>query len=144
MGTTTFSGPIKAGGIQTTTGTTAGTDVANVGSVVLAQSVNVQSQSAARKTGIVIPANSQIVRMQMCPSASFTDPTTFGTTSAGTGLTDSKANMNLNLVSDLDPATGATWNDVGSTDVEIWIKGTNATGTGVLTVSYIQNNNLTT
>jgi hypothetical protein len=31
MGTTTFSGPLKAGTIKDTTGTTVGTDVANVG-----------------------------------------------------------------------------------------------------------------
>ena len=37
MGQTTFSGPIKAGTIKDTTGTTVGTDVANVGSVVMAQ-----------------------------------------------------------------------------------------------------------
>ncbi len=33
MGTTTFSGPIKAGTIKDTTGTTVGTDKANVGFV---------------------------------------------------------------------------------------------------------------
>jgi len=31
MATTTFSGPIKAGTIRNTTGTTVGTDVANAG-----------------------------------------------------------------------------------------------------------------
>jgi hypothetical protein len=31
MATTTFSGPLKAGTIKDTTGTTVGTDVANVG-----------------------------------------------------------------------------------------------------------------
>ena len=39
MGQTTFSGPIKAGTIKDTTGTTVGTDVTNVGSVLMAQSV---------------------------------------------------------------------------------------------------------
>ena len=37
MGQTTFSGPIKAGTISNTTGTTVGTNVANVGQVVMAQ-----------------------------------------------------------------------------------------------------------
>ena len=36
MGTTTFSGPIKAGNISATTGTTIGTNVTNIGSVVMA------------------------------------------------------------------------------------------------------------
>ena len=38
MGTTTFSGPIKAGTIKETTGTTLGSDVKNTGQVVMAQS----------------------------------------------------------------------------------------------------------
>ena len=38
MGTTTFSGPIKAGTIKDTTGSTVGTNVANVGYVLMAQS----------------------------------------------------------------------------------------------------------
>ena len=37
MGTTTFSGPIKAGTIKHTTGSTLGTDMANVGQVVMSQ-----------------------------------------------------------------------------------------------------------
>ena len=35
MGITTFSGPIKAGTIKDTTGTTLGTDVKNTGQVVM-------------------------------------------------------------------------------------------------------------
>ena len=37
MASTTFSGPIKAGTISNTTGTTVGTDVKNVGFVKMAQ-----------------------------------------------------------------------------------------------------------
>jgi hypothetical protein len=37
MGITTFSGPIKAGTIKYTTGTTVGTDIKNTGQVVMAQ-----------------------------------------------------------------------------------------------------------
>ena len=37
MGTTTFSGPVKAGTIRETTGTTVGTDMKNIGQVVMAQ-----------------------------------------------------------------------------------------------------------
>ena len=39
MGSTTFSGPVKAGTISQTTGTTVGTDMKNVGQVVMAQSL---------------------------------------------------------------------------------------------------------
>ena len=37
MANTTFSGPIRAGNIRNTVGTTVGTDVANVGYVVMTQ-----------------------------------------------------------------------------------------------------------
>ena len=64
MGTTTFSGPIKAGTIKNTTGTTLGTDVANVGQVVMSQTFAADLSGgalAASVTDVVIPANSQIV-----------------------------------------------------------------------------------
>jgi hypothetical protein len=38
MGNTTFTGPVRAGNILNTTGTTPGVDVENVGQVVMAQS----------------------------------------------------------------------------------------------------------
>ena len=64
MGTTTFSGPIKAGTIKNTTGTTVGTDIANVGQVVMAQTFSADLSGgalAAQVTDVVIPANSQII-----------------------------------------------------------------------------------
>ena len=58
MGTTTFSGPIKAGGISQTTGTTVGSDVRNVGSVMMVQSKEGDTTGASANTSIgVIPAN---------------------------------------------------------------------------------------
>ena len=65
MGTTTFSGPIRAGNIRNTTGTTVGTDIANVGYVVMTQQhvMDISGGAAitAQVTDIVIPANSKIV-----------------------------------------------------------------------------------
>ena len=64
MGTTSFSGPIKAGTIATTTGTTVGTDMKNVGQVVMAQSLAIDLSSgviSASATDVIIPANSQII-----------------------------------------------------------------------------------
>ena len=62
MASTTFSGPIKAGTIANTTGTTLGDDVKNVGQVVMTQSSDVALTQTATTTatalGIVIPANS--------------------------------------------------------------------------------------
>ena len=61
MASSTFSGPIKAGTIRETTGTTLGTNVKNTGQVVMAQSNNITQASGA--TTIVIPANSQILEI---------------------------------------------------------------------------------
>ena len=75
MGTTTFSGPIKAGTIPNTTGTILGKDVKNTGQVTMAQTFSTGTSlaagaSAANATTVVIPANSQIIDIVLeCPSA---------------------------------------------------------------------------
>jgi hypothetical protein len=52
MATTTFSGPIKAGTISNTTGTTLGSNIKNVGQVVMSQSAAItQSTTAAATSG---------------------------------------------------------------------------------------------
>ena len=43
MSTTTFSGPIKAGTISDTTGTTLGGNVKNTGQVVMSQSIMIDA-----------------------------------------------------------------------------------------------------
>ena len=74
MGTSTFSGPIKAGPIKFTTGTTLGQDVANVGNVVLAQSEAVTQATNGGSAGvytsnIVIPAGSIITDIELYVTA---------------------------------------------------------------------------
>ena len=64
MAQTTFSGPILAGNIKNTTGTTVGTDIKNTGQVLMAQTAAVDLSGgaiAASALDIVIPANSQLV-----------------------------------------------------------------------------------
>jgi hypothetical protein len=64
MANTTFSGPIKAGTISNTTGTTIGTNIANVGQVVMTQSIMIDAAVAAGTTTYnvgVIPKNSQLL-----------------------------------------------------------------------------------
>ena len=64
MASTTFSGPIKAGTIKETTGTTLGTNIKNTGQVVMAQTFAVSLAGgavAAAVQDVVIPANSQII-----------------------------------------------------------------------------------
>ena len=59
MGQTTFSGPLTAGTVKDTTGTTAGS-VRNVGNAVLSQSTAIPA-AAGTTTVAVLPAGSQII-----------------------------------------------------------------------------------
>ena len=67
MAQTTFSGPILAGGIKNTTGIIVGENVKNTGQVLMAQSFSVAfgQAGAATDTNVVIPANSQLVRIDV-------------------------------------------------------------------------------
>jgi len=132
MGTTTFSGPIKAGTISNTTGTTVGTNVKNIGFVKMAQSASWSQSTTAADTGIVIPANSQITEIIVnittaCDAANIS----MGTTSAST-----------ELFSALAAGTAAAWADIGASDLPIYIDFSAGTsGIGLVTVEYIQNIN---
>ena len=152
MGTTTFSGPIKAGTIKDTTGTTVGTDVANTGYVVMSQTDTIAYTNTTDKSlGIVIPANSQIVDIKILVTTAFN----------GTGADT----MDIGIVgnSDLyvdgadvsaagDAALGATalvtnWTDTGTSDLKLAAKYIDANadssaGAARIVVSYVQNNNL--
>jgi hypothetical protein len=150
MANTTFSGPIRAGNIFNTTGTTLGTNVANVGQVVMGQSSAVTQASGA--TNIVIPANSQIVEITLYVTTAWTGVATtlgVGTTALATKFTaaGAVAGGTVGIVS-VTPSTDATrtgaFIDVGTTDVKIAVTSTNTgSGVGVITVRYIQANNLT-
>ena len=64
MANTTFSGPIKAGTISNTTGTTLGDDVRNTGQVVMSQSIMIDAAIGAGALSYnvgVIPKNSQLL-----------------------------------------------------------------------------------
>jgi len=150
MGTTTFSGPVKAGDIFNTTGTTLGQDVANVGYVVMAQSAAVTQASGA--TTIVIPANSQILSISVMVTTAWTGvASTFGvgTTASATFLTaagalDGAAVGPLSATPGTDATRAGNWNDVGTTDRKIAVTSTNTgDGVGVITVTYVQARDLT-
>ena len=150
MGTTTFTGPVRAGNILNTSGTTLGTDVANVGYVVMAQSSAVTQASGA--TSIVIPANSQILSISVNVTTEFTGAaTTFGvgTTASATFFTAAAAldGVAFGIVSAApgdDATRAANWVDVGTTDRKIAVTSTNTgSGVGVITVTYIQAIDLT-
>jgi hypothetical protein len=150
MGTTTFTGPIKAGNILNTSGSTLGQDVTNVGFVVMAQSSAVTQASSA--TSIVIPANSQILSISVMVTTVWDGAaTTFGvgTTASATFLTaagalDGAAVGPLSATPGTDATRAGNWNDVGTTDRKIAVTSTNTgAGVGVITVTYIQARNLT-
>jgi len=152
MARTTFSGPIKAGNIFNTTGTTVGTNVANVGFVVMSQTDTIAFGDTTDKSlSIVIPANSQLIDIKILVTTAF---------NAGTSNT-----LDIGIVGDSDlyvdgaavgtagdAALGSTalvtnWSDIGITDVKLAAKyiptGTAASaGAARIVVSYVQNNNL--
>jgi len=150
MGTTTFSGPIKAGNIYNTTGTTVGTDMKNVGTVVMSQSAAITQSTTAAASGIIIPANSQIIEMSVYITTAWDNSSTLniGTTSTSTELA---TGIVVTVVEKIKLASQATitdsdaWEDIGSTDVKIFTDSTattSDTGVATLTVTYVQNNNL--
>jgi len=158
MSTTTFSGPIRAGDIFNTSGTTLGQDVANVGQVVMVQSQNITQATNGTVAGlfttsIVIPANSQILAIRLAVTAIWSGAAaTFnvGTSATATELAIAATPNTGGTLGPFTVTPGADatrmgkWNDVGSTDVRIFVLSTNTgTGAGVLTVEYVQANNLT-
>ena len=151
MGTTTFSGPIKAGVIKETTGTTLGSDVKNTGQVVMSQTVAVDQTGTSSTTNIVIPANSQLVSAALSVSVVWNgvastaglgyvgDATAF--TAAG-GIAGGTLGI-INITAGANKARVDAWADVGTTDRRLLLTYPNTgTGVGWLTVTYIQNNNV--
>jgi hypothetical protein len=150
MGKTTFTGPIRAGNILNTSGTTLGQDVKNVGSVVMVQVFPITQAGTATALGtpIVLPANSHILNIQMLNTAAWSGAATtlsVGISATATELVALTA-MPVGLVG-LNPGTDATrtglWDDTGTTDDRIWVLSANTgTGVGTLTVRYIQAHDL--
>jgi len=150
MGTTTFSGPVKAGNIPNTTGTTVGTDVANVGYVLMAQSAVIDIIGASAVTTVAtVPANSQIVDVILNVTTVSNDSNAAAVIVGVSG--DTNAFIPSTSVKSLATTRGTLdteATDVGSTDVQVIATftatdGNGTTGAATVTVLYIQNNNLT-
>jgi hypothetical protein len=148
MGTTTFTGPIKAGNVLNTTGTTPGT-VKNVGFVEMAQSAAITQSATAAATAIVIPANSTITSIELFVTTAWSSATTTYTIAVGTSVTATElvAATNANAIGrlTLTPGTDATrtgvWVNTGTVDDIIYVisGAPGATpGAGRLVVRYIQ------
>ena len=152
MGTTTFSGPIKAGTIKETTGTTVGTDMKNTGQVLMAQTAAVDLSNgaiAASALDIIIPANSQLVDIVFDSITAASGATNISIGKVG-GLATAYVNTfaigtTVGLKRPTTQAGGAlAWEDVGTSDVRFNVTNSAATSAGELrvTIMYLQNNNL--
>jgi hypothetical protein len=147
MGTTTFSGPIKAGTISNTTGSTVGTNVKNVGFVKMAQSASWSQSTTAADTGIVIPANSQITEIIInittaCDAANISMGTTSASTELFSALAAGTAANVFKFGTGGTITDGDAWADIGTSDLPIYIDFSAGTsGAGYVTVEYIQNIN---
>ena len=157
MATTTFSGPIKAGTISNTTGTTVGTDVKNTGQVLMAQTFDTGTSlasgaSAANETNVIIPANSQIVDIVIdVPTVMGANTCVFSVGDTVGGNATFVNSYSISVASGAGrkyPTTesGGTlgWADIGTADLRLTWTSTGATDAGVIrvTVLYQQNINL--
>jgi len=150
MGTTTFSGPVKAGTIKDTTGITLGSDVKNTGFVVMAQSAIVDVIGASHLNQVIatIPANSQITDVVLNVTTVNNDSGA-ATVSVGT-IDDANAFIDAASVKALGTTYGTLdteATDVGSTDIQVVADFTGAsgdatTGAATVTVKYLQNNSI--
>lgn len=150
MGTTTFTGPIKAGNVLNTTGTTPGT-VKNVGFVAMCQTAPITQTDTltAYNTGIVIPAYSHILNVQFLVTTGWAATATIsiGTSAAATELVVGQSLATVGQVSagpGTDATRTATWSNVGPTDVIIYALSAASgapVGTGDLVIRYVQAEN---
>ena len=150
MGMTNFSGPITAGDIRNTTGTTVGTNVANVGYVVMAQSAVIDITGATATTAVaVVPANSQIIDCILNVTTASTDTNAAAVTVGITGNTNAflPSTSVKSVATTHTSAIEAVGTDVGATDIQVnaYFTATDGDGAGVATVTvvYLQANNLT-
>ena len=153
MATTTFSGPVKAGTINNTTGTTVGTNVANTGFVLMAQSANVVFEANGTTTDIAtLPANSQIFQITVDVTTAF-DAASTNTLDLGDGSTadeyaDALALGSLaRVLATSDVSQIGNLIDIGTSDITVTAtynqSGTAATtGAATVTVLYLQNRNI--
>ena len=151
MANTTFSGPILAGNIKNTTGTTVGTDMKNTGQVVMAQSFAIDLSGgaiAAEASNVIIPANSQIVD---CVFDIITAANTSTNISVGFVVVAATALVNAYTIGTTAgrqyPETKAggalAWEDIGTSDQRLNFTNSAATNAGEvrITVLYQQNTN---
>jgi hypothetical protein len=143
MGQVTFSGPIKAGDKKDSDAN----GVDNLGDVVLAQSGRIVQSTALTNPGIVLPANSEIIRIDVIVDKAFDgagNTISVGFNATADNLTDNDALVSNPGLTSLTPngdlADIRNWVNVGNKDVTVFFKNSaNGGGAGFLRISYIQN-----
>ena len=140
MGASTFSGPIKAGTVREGSGQ-------NTGSPILVQTATWEQSTTAASTGIIIPANSQIIDIAVyvttaCDGGS--QNLSVGTSATSTELFTALAlgtSANTIFFGSAGTITDAdTWESVGSSDVTIYMDfSAGSAGRGSISVQYVQN-----
>ena len=150
MANTTFTGPVKAGTIRETTGATLGSNVANTGFAVMAQSAKIDITGASHLNQVcgTIPANSQIIDVVLNVTTVNND-TNAATVSIGTS-DDGDAFIATANVKALGPTRGTLDTEatnIGTTDIQVLADftgtdGDGTTGNATVTVMYLQNNSI--
>jgi len=150
MATTNFSGPITAGQIRNTTGTTLGQNIKNIGQVLMSQSVKVDIIGASHLNQVcaVIPANSQIVDVILNVTTVNNDGGA-ATISVGT-VADADAfiaTANVKALATTHGTLDTEATNVSATDIQVLADFTGANGDGTtgaatVTVLYMQNNSV--
>jgi hypothetical protein len=150
MATTNFSGPITAGQIRNTTGTTLGENIKNIGQVLMSQSVKIDIIGASHLNQVcaVIPANSQIVDVILNVTTVNNDGGA-ATVSVGT-VADADAfiaTANVKALATTHGTLDTEATNVGATDIQVLADFTGANGDGTtgaatVTVLYMQNNSI--
>ncbi len=158
-----FTGPLVAGNVLAGdgSGNLAGvgetTGLSNVGYAVMAQSMVITQATNGGSAGvftanqIVIPAQSQVLRITLMVTTAWTGAaSTLGIGVVGTATFFTAAGaLTASALGPLSatPGTSGTiighWDNVGTSDVEVLITSTNTgNGVGTLTVEYLQSVNL--
>lgn len=152
MGLATHLGPWLLGTVKNTTGTTAGT-IRNTGATVVEQSATLTFSNTSFTTLFVLPAGAQILNFYVDATQAWNGATgqtitiqTSGGTSLATvgGATTTPLAIGRQTVTITD-ANIATYTNVGTTDVLIQAKLTNAgtaatTGSAVISCTYVVRN----
>ena len=150
MATTNFSGPITAGQIRNTTGTTLGENIKNIGQVLMSQSVKVDIIGASHLKSSLCSSSSKLTNSRRYFNVTtVNNDTGAATVSVGT-VADADAfiaTLNVKALATTHGTLDTEATNVGATDIQVLADFTGANGDGTtgaatVTVLYMQNNSV--